>query len=484
MYPNSQPMEGPRAFRSRQMLRVSCCSDDPRLSRAAHLCCMRPGWLRVRWPSRRRCFAAQTGSAPPPFGERSSLRLNKATLRAKGAPQALLDKVGASAFRYFRMLARQVDDRTCYEFRDLRWRLPSVAVHGDAHIEQFVVTDDSYGLSDFDQSGIRPIGRRSRQVHAPRFISHVVKCNGGAIPGRRHECSSAPIVRHSIIPSPAVSRRSWTGVRATPPLDRHAWLEWAEQQMQPMPADDEQALRREWFRFVALMRETSPERPEAFYRISRVGQVAIGIGSALEPKTLIRIAGPTDSADDDYILEARITAIPDGRECVSRPANGGSLHVFMLTETARPPPSRGVRLRPSRGERRTSGSSGFSRGTTGIAKSPWPTFAVKPTWTNSRRMQARSSPDISGRHVSGASAAARALCPVARLRDDRGSRPRSRSGPGARNGHANGNGFDGSADVRRSRLVRHDVMGSSCCLASQRAAPDAATGGPSMLTCD
>ena len=31
-----------------------------------------------------------------------------------------------------------------------------MAVHGDAHIEQFVVTDDSYGLEDFDQAGYGP----------------------------------------------------------------------------------------------------------------------------------------------------------------------------------------------------------------------------------------------------------------------------------------------------------------------------------------
>ena len=64
--------------------------------------------------------------------------------------------MGASAFRYFRMLARQFDARTCYEFRDLRWRLPSVAVHGDAHIEQFAITDTSSRLSDFDKSGFGP----------------------------------------------------------------------------------------------------------------------------------------------------------------------------------------------------------------------------------------------------------------------------------------------------------------------------------------
>jgi hypothetical protein len=82
---------------------------------------------------------------------------------------------------------------------------------------------------------------------------------------------------------------------------------------------------------VELMKETAPQRPESFYRITRAGSAQIGIGSALEPKTLIRIAGPSDAADDDLILEARITAPPLEHECVSRPANGGSLQVLMFT---------------------------------------------------------------------------------------------------------------------------------------------------------
>jgi hypothetical protein len=78
------------------------------------------------------------------FGEHASLRLTRATLRAQEASPALVEKLRSSAYRYFRLLARQFAARTCYEFRDLRWRLP-VAVHGDAHIEQFVVTNDASG---------------------------------------------------------------------------------------------------------------------------------------------------------------------------------------------------------------------------------------------------------------------------------------------------------------------------------------------------
>jgi hypothetical protein len=274
--------------------------------------------------------AAQTVSTEPPFGEPASFRVSKATLRAQGASAALVEKVGSSAYRYFRLLAPQFAARTCYEFRDLRWRLPSVAIHGDAHIEQFVVTDDSYGLADFDRAGFGPavvdLVRYAASIHLACRDARW-PCDAGravdAYFGAYRAALDHPVTRSR----PAIVDR----VRADARQDPRTWLQWAESLMQPMPAAEEQALRDGWRRFIDLMRETSPERPEAFYRISRVGALQMGIGSALEPKTLIRIAGPTDAPDDDVILEARITAVPDGRECVSRPANGGSLNVLMFT---------------------------------------------------------------------------------------------------------------------------------------------------------
>ena len=77
-----------------------------------------------------------------PTADLFSFTLNKSRLAANGASQALLDKVAASPYRYFRALAEPSKHRTCEAFRELRWRLPSGAVHGDAHLEQFVVTDD------------------------------------------------------------------------------------------------------------------------------------------------------------------------------------------------------------------------------------------------------------------------------------------------------------------------------------------------------
>ncbi len=270
-----------------------------------------------------------TDSAPSsPSGDAASFRIDKATLRAKGASPALINRVSARALRYFRLLARASSARTCLEFGDLRWRLPAVAVHGDAHLEQFEVTGQTFGLGDFDMAGFGPA-----VVDLVRYASslHVAcrempwACDGDAAAAAYftayHEAIDHPVQRTP----PAVVER----LRRSVPQEQETWLRWADTLMKPLPAAEEAALRDGWGRFIDLMLETRPERPHGFYRLVRVGRIEMGIGSALEPKTLARIAGPTEAPNDDLILELRITS-KDVDPCVSRPPNGGSLHVSLL----------------------------------------------------------------------------------------------------------------------------------------------------------
>lgn len=272
---------------------------------------------------------ASPASTPPPGADVFNLQLTRAELRERGASDALLDRIGASPYRYFRVLAEPFKHRTCEAFRDLRWRLPSAAVHGDAHVEQFVMTDEDFGLADFDNAGYGPaivdLVRYAASLHlACREI------DGGCDPEEAvtayfdayRTALDHPVQRHE---PPIVAR-----LRARVGSEPEAWLQWAEGLMQPLAPAAEERFRREWRRFVALMRETSPERPERFYTIRRLGRIEIGLGSALERKLLIRIAGPTRDPLDDMILEARTHSLPEYRGCVWRPT-GGSLNVFMLT---------------------------------------------------------------------------------------------------------------------------------------------------------
>jgi hypothetical protein len=273
--------------------------------------------------------SAQRTVTSPPADDIFNLQLSKATLRANGASDALLDTMGASPFRYFRAVAEPFKHRTCEAFRDLRWRLPSGAVHGDAHLEQFVVTDDDFGLADFDNAGYGPaivdLVRYASSLHlACRDIT------GGCDPEPAVSAyfnAYRTALDHPVQRSPpAIVARLRDRLGPQP----EAWLQWADGLMHPLARAEEERVRREWFRFVALMRETNPARPESFYRIRRLGSVEIGLGSALERKMLIRIAGPTDDPLDDLILEARNHSLPEYRGCVWRPT-GGSLNVFMLT---------------------------------------------------------------------------------------------------------------------------------------------------------
>jgi hypothetical protein len=272
--------------------------------------------------------AAQPPATDAAVGDAASFRVDKATLRANGAPAALIERVTARAFRYFRLLARASASRTCLEFSDLRWRLPAVAVHGDAHIEQFVVTGRTYGLEDFDMSGFGPaivdLVRYAASLHvACREMPWA--CDGDAAVAAYFAAYREALDRPVRRKAPRLVGR----LRRLVPQEDATWLGWADAQMKPLPAAEEAALRGGWGRFIDLMLDTRPEYPPAFYRLVRVGRIEMGIGSALEPKTLARIAGPTEAPTDDLILEIRITS-RDIDPCVSRPPNGGSLHVSLL----------------------------------------------------------------------------------------------------------------------------------------------------------
>lgn len=127
-------------------------------------------------------------------------------MRANGASGALIDKIGASAFRYFRVVAEPFKHRTCEAFRDLRWRLPSGAVHGDAHLEQFVVRDDDFGPADFDNAGSGPaIVDLVRYAASLHLACREIK--GGAIRNKPSTHTSTRIARPSIAPSGGRNRR-------------------------------------------------------------------------------------------------------------------------------------------------------------------------------------------------------------------------------------------------------------------------------------
>ena len=278
--------------------------------------------------------AAQGPPAQSPqgqaFGENVSFAVDRNALRARGASPELLAKIDASPYRYFRLLGPSFSARTCFAFQDLRWRLPSVAIHGDAHVEQFVVTRTTYGIEDFDQAGFGPaivdLVRYAASIHVACRKTGF-RCDADRAVAA-YFTAYREALDHPIPPKPpAIVER----LRQTSPTDTVAWLGWLDTQIRPLPSDEEAQYRRSWARFVTLLTEARPDRPASQYDISRLGRVEIGVGSALEKKVVVRTKGESDDPNDDLILETRPTTRPTGKECVWRPPHGGSLHVILFT---------------------------------------------------------------------------------------------------------------------------------------------------------
>jgi len=73
----------------------------------------------------------------------------------RAAPE-LIERLRADPYNYFRFVNRTWIARVCDDLgSDLR-DLPVVRLHGDAHVEQFALQQDAWGIDDFDDSARGP----------------------------------------------------------------------------------------------------------------------------------------------------------------------------------------------------------------------------------------------------------------------------------------------------------------------------------------
>ncbi|MEO7094998.1 MAG: DUF2252 family protein [Polyangiales bacterium] len=254
--------------------------------------------------------------------EAATLQLIQAQLTAGGATPELLQRLAANRMRFFRMLAEWFEQRTCAAFHDVRSDLPTTAVQGDAHIEQFVVTHTTFGLEDFDRAGYGPavidLVRYSASLHiACRDVTW--PCDANKAVAEFLDAYRAALLVAPPVLEPAVVAR----LRAKAPTTLD-WLERVDRLMHPMPSAVARDVVSSWQAFA----NGHPEWPEGASRIVRMGALHLGVGSALERKFLLRIEGPTEQPDDDVVIEAREGSPPSPVKCVKR--GGGSELLALL----------------------------------------------------------------------------------------------------------------------------------------------------------
>jgi Uncharacterized protein conserved in bacteria (DUF2252) len=244
------------------------------------------------------------------------------------ATPALIERLRADPYDYFRFVNRSWIARVCEDFgKDLEG-LPIVRLHGDAHVEQFALTNDAWGLDDFDDSArgpaaidiVRFLGsvdlvtrRRSWEKERERLFDRFVAGYKRGL-----------LEPHHLPPSPAIVRRLREGAPAT----RAALLAWGESKMQPLADASMKAVMAALEAFTQItMRERSDLGPE-YFRMVRAGFVQSGVGSGVTPKIMIRVRGPSDDPADDEMLESKKIGDLAGLSCLKTPAVQSTLRII------------------------------------------------------------------------------------------------------------------------------------------------------------
>jgi uncharacterized protein (DUF2252 family) len=225
----------------------------------------------------------------------------------------LVSRLTASPHGYFRFVNSAFANETCRLFADVVDKMPEVNLHGDAHVEQYTVTNLGRGLSDFDDctrgkavidlvrmgSSILIAARQKGwQAEEPRFVDAFLKGYRAGLSGQAQ------------IPTPELvtrARKAFTWDHARTLRQAHELIDQA-----PLPTD---AFADGVFRFVELVGHGRDHGPEHF-KVKRLGRLTMGVGSALDEKYLIIFEGPTAADTDDMVVEAKQIRDLPGNACV------------------------------------------------------------------------------------------------------------------------------------------------------------------------
>jgi hypothetical protein len=203
----------------------------------------------------------------------------------------------------------------CAAFSDVADQFPDVNLHGDAHVEQYTVTNLGLGLSDFDDctqgkpvidlvrfgtSLILAARERGWGEDWGKIVNEFLKGYLDALekPGR-------------VVQKPSLYWEILKGFRrdhAVALREAHELIDDA-----PIPAD---SFADTVAQFAGIIRFVRDDLPPHFFEIKRVGALTMGVGSALDEKYLLLLEGWTDADADDVIVEAKQIRDLAGNPCL------------------------------------------------------------------------------------------------------------------------------------------------------------------------
>ena len=226
----------------------------------------------------------------------------------------LVQTIRATPHGYFRFVNTGFAAETCRLFVDVVERMPEVNLHGDAHIEQYTVTNLGRGLSDFDDctrgKAVIDLVRLGTSIviaarekgwsrEEKRFLDQFLRGYRDGLSSERLRMTTPELATRA--------RQSFAWDHARALKQAHSWID-----REPLPND---AFADGVARFAELV-GFGREVPHGFFEVKRIGALRMGVGSALDEKYLILFEGPTRAPEDDMVVEAKQIRDLPGNPCV------------------------------------------------------------------------------------------------------------------------------------------------------------------------
>ena len=241
----------------------------------------------------------------------------------------LLARIIDSPHGFLRFINIQFSQEVCRIYGDTLAPYPDFNLHGDAHIEQYAVTDLGRGLTDFDDSSLGP-----SLVDISRFtvsLALAAEMNGWESEYDRVFGSFLAGYRDALgdpqasALEPAVASR----LNQDFEFDREEYFRWIDEIAKPIPEHEERGLMEALGLYVEDVRARRPDLDPRFFEVQRVGSLNLGIGSALDRKYLVQIRGESGRLDDDVVLELKTVRDLTGIECVSTGQSDDPYRILM-----------------------------------------------------------------------------------------------------------------------------------------------------------
>lgn len=242
---------------------------------------------------------------------------------------ALREKLQGSVYNYFRFINIPFSRVVCQDFKKIMNQLPLVNLHGDAHLEQYAITDSGRGLTDFDDASIGPplldwlrfsVSIRlacqilDREAEADSLIQ--IFFNGYAMALRDGNFKA---------PEPAFIK----SIRNEFKFEPESYFTWIRKLMIPIRRTEQDSLQKAMTDYISFQYKQDPGLPPDYFEIIQCGALQMGVGSALDQKYLLQVQGETSDLADDVILELKEVRNLVEIDCIQKQPSLNPLRVLL-----------------------------------------------------------------------------------------------------------------------------------------------------------